>query len=129
MRSLSVDEVLYIHSRIIAASGGSSGVRDRGALESCVAQPLQSFDGTELYPDTVTKAGALAFFLSSNHPFIDGNKRIAHAALAVTLRLNGFSLVASVDEQEEVMLRLASGELSRVVFTEWVQAHVVRSRA
>lgn len=123
MRSLSVDDILYIHSRLIAQSGGSHGLRDLGALESCVAQPQQSFDGVELYPDMPAKAAALAFFLASNHPFVDGNKRIAHAALAVTLRLNGYALIASVDEQEEIMLRLASGELTRAAFSDWVQAH------
>jgi death-on-curing protein len=109
LRALSTDDVIYIHSRIIAQSGGSYGLRDRGALESSVSQPLQSFDGSELYPDTLAKAAALAFFLSSNHPFIDGNKRVAHAALAVTLRLNAYRLSASVDEQEHITLRLASG--------------------
>ena len=118
-----------IHSRVIAQSGGSYGLRDRGGLESSVAQPMQSFDGVDLYPDAPTKAAALAFFLVSNHPFVDGNKRVAHAALAVTLRLNGFLLVASVDEQERIMLRAASGELTRPDFAEWVQAHVVKPGA
>lgn len=92
------------------------------ALESSVSQPLQSFGGDELYPGTLEKAAALAFFLASNHPFIDGNKRVAHAALAVTLRLNGYRLSAPVDEQERIMLRLASGELTRAEFSEWVNA-------
>ena len=87
-----------------------------------MSQPLQSFGGSELYPDVRDKAAALAFFLASNHPFVDGNKRVAHAALAVMLRLNGYRLVATVDEQEEVMLRLASGELTREALTEWVRA-------
>ena len=123
MRSLSVDDVLYIHRRVVAQSGGSHGLRDRGALESSVAQPFQSYGGVELYPTIVEKASALAFFLASNHPFVDGNKRVAHAALAVCLRLNGFVLRASVDEQEAVMLRLASGEMRREELAEWVQAH------
>lgn len=125
MRALSADDVIYIHSRIIAQSGGSYGLRDRAALESSVSQPLQSFAGNELYPGTLDKAAALAFFLASNHPFIDGNKRVAHAALAVTLRLNGYRLVVPVNEQERIMMRLASGALTRAEFTEWVNAHAL----
>ena len=100
-------------------------MRDRGALDSSVSRPLQSFDGSELYPDILDKAAALAFFLVSNHPFVDGNKRVAHAALAVTLRLNGYRLLAPVEEQEHIMLRLASGELTRADFAEWVKARTL----
>jgi death-on-curing protein len=127
LRSLSVDDVIYIHAQVIAQSGGSYGLRDRGALESSVAQPMQSFGGIDLYPDIPAKAAALGFFLVSNHPFVDGNKRVAHAALAVTLRLNGHRLVASVDEQERMMLRVASGEITRAAFQEWVQMRALRS--
>ena len=123
MRTLSADDVIYIHARVIAQSGGSYGLRDRGALESSVAQPLQSFGGHELYPDVVGKAAALGFFIASNHPFVDGNKRVAHAAVVVTLRLNGYRLAASLDVQEQMMLRLASGELTRDEFSEWVSLH------
>jgi death-on-curing protein len=124
-----VDDVIYIHAQVVAQSGGSYGLRDRGALESSVAQPMQSFDGIELYPDIPAKSAALGFFLVSNHPFVDGNKRVAHAALAVTLRLNGYLLSASVDEQERIMLRVASGELTRAEFEEWVQIHALRPGA
>ena len=129
MRALSVSDIIYIHSRIIAQSGGSYGLRDRGALESSVSQPLQSFGGNDLYAEIVDKAAAFAFFLASNHPFVDGNKRVAHAALAVTLRLNGYVLAAPIDEQERIMLRLASGELTRAEFSEWVNAHVAAAGA
>ena len=118
--------MVYIHARLIEQSGGSHGLRDLAALQSSVAQPLQSFGGSELYPDLISKAAALAFFLVSNHPFVDGNKRVGHAALVVTLRLNGHFLIASVDEQERVMLDLAAGRLTREKFTQWVQAHAVR---
>lgn len=117
--------MIYIHAQVIAQSGGSYGLRDRGALESSVAQPMQSFGGIDLYPDIPAKAAALGFFIVSNHPFVDGNKRVGHAALAVTLRLNGYLLVASVDKQEKTMLAVASGEFQRAEFEEWVQMHVV----
>jgi len=60
-----------------------------------------------------------------NHPFIDGNKRAGHAAIQVFLMLNGYEIEASVDEQERVILQVASGELERKAFTQWLQAHIL----
>ena len=100
-----------------------------GRLSHQVSQPFQSFGGNELYPTLLDKAAALGFFLASNHPFVDGNKRVAHAALAVMLRLNGYRVHASVNEQEQIMLRLASGKLTRAEFSEWVNAHVLAAGA
>ena len=107
----------------IAQSGGAEGVRDWPALESSIAQPRQTFGGEDLYSSLVAKAAAIGFFLISNHPFIDGNKRVGHAALEVTLVLNGAELTASVEDQESVILAVASGELSLEQFTWWVQEH------
>jgi death-on-curing protein len=126
VRLLSVAEVTEIHLRLIAQSGGASGLRDAGALASSVAQPSQSFSGEELYSGLIQKAAAVAFFLASNHPFVDGNKRVAHAAMAVTLLLNGYAIQASIEDQEEVILSLAAGQLSREQFTNWVEQHAQR---
>jgi len=63
----------------------------------------------------------------ANHPFVDGNKRIGHAAMEVVLILNGFEVNASVDEQERVILSVASGELDREGFVRWLRTNVVRS--
>jgi death on curing protein len=81
IRFLSLREILILHERVAAVSGGGVGVRDLGLLESASAQPRQTFDGTDLYPSIVEKAVALGFSLISNHPFVDGNKRVGHAAL------------------------------------------------
>src|SRR6185437_9557527 len=113
MRYLSLAEVLVLHERVIAQSGGAAGLRDLGSLESALAQPRATFDGIELYPTLVEKGTALAFSLVSNHPFVDGNKRIGHAALETFLVLNGFELAAPVEEGERVFLALAAGTLER----------------
>ncbi len=84
-----------------------------------------TFGGQELYPTLVEKASALGFSLIRNHPFVDGNKRIGHAAMETFLVLNGYEIKASVDEQERVILQVASGEMGREAFTEWLRAHVV----
>ena len=124
MRYLSILEVFELHDRIISSSGGSRGIRDISALESAVNQPRQTFDQKDLYPDIVTKAAALCFSLVMNHPFVDGNKRVGHAAMETFLILNGYEIIASVDEQERVMLELASGKMSRINFSEWLNNQI-----
>lgn len=124
MRCLSVEEILELHRRVLAASGGSSGVRDLGAVESAAAQPRMSFGGRDLYLGLAEKAAALGFSLVCNHPFVDGNKRIGHAAMETFLVLNGWELNSSVDEQEQTILSLAGGQMNREQFTAWVASHV-----
>jgi death-on-curing protein len=126
MRYLTLGEVLELYHRIIKQSGGAQGIRDLGALESALAQPRMTFGSQELYLTLVEKASALGFSLIKNHPFVDGNKRTGHAAMETFLVLNGFEIDASVDEQEQIILQVASGELERDDFTAWLRAHVVR---
>lgn len=128
IRSLSIDEALFVHARLIEHSGGSLGLRDRGALESALAQPAASFGGQLLYPDVVDRAAALGHALISNHPFIDGNKRVGHAAMALYLRLHNLRLSQSIDGQEDVVMRLASGTMARDDLRDWVTSHVVPLR-
>lgn len=124
MRYLSLVEALALHKEVIGASGGISGVRDLGALESAINQPRTTFAQQELYPDLASKAAALCFFIVMNHPFIDGNKRTGHAAMEVFLILNGHEIKSGVDEQEKIILDLAAGKLDRENFTRWVKNHI-----
>jgi death-on-curing protein len=123
MRYLTLGEVLALHRRILAESGGRPGLRDLGAIASALAQPRVSVGGQDAYPTLADKAAALGFSLIRNHGFIDGNKRIAHAAMEIFLVMNGMELRASVDEQEQFMLALAAGEVSREALAEWLRAH------
>ena len=123
MRYLTLSEVLELHGRVMEQSGGVVGILNLSALESALAQPLMTFGGEELYPTAIEKASALAYSLIQNHPFVDGNKRTGHAAMEVFLVLNGFEIRASVDEQERIILEVASGKLSRAEFAAWLGAH------
>jgi death-on-curing protein len=124
VRYLSLEEVLELHRMVMQQSGGASGLRDLNVLESALAQPRMTFGGEDLYPSFVEKAAALGFSLVRNHPFLDGNKRIGHAVMETFLILNGYEIQASVDEQEDLILRLAAGELDRVAFTDWLRLHI-----
>lgn len=123
-RYLTFAEVLELHQSVLERWGGAGGIRDINALESALAQPRQSFGDADLYPDLPSKAAALCFSLVLNHPFIDGNKRIGHAAMEVFLLVNGHEFRAPVDEQERIVLDLAAGQLSRDAFLEWVKHHI-----
>ena len=109
---------------IVSQTGGSHGLRDEGALESALAQPQMTFGGQDLYPGLAEKTAASGFSLISNHPFVDGNKRIGVAAMILFLRANGFDLSGGVDEQEAVVLRVAAGEMPREEWAAWVQSHL-----
>lgn len=122
---LTTTEVIQLQDWVIQQSGGSPGVRDHGLIDSAVRQPEATFGGQDLYPTLIEKAAVLGYALARNHGFIDGNKRIAHAALETLLVRNGHELNAGVDEQEAVFLDLAAGTLSRDDFTEWVRTHIV----
>ena len=123
IRYLTLSEVLALHGELLATSGGAAGIRDLGRVQGALAQPMATFDGVDLYPSLFSKAAALGFSLIQGHPFVDGNKRIGHAAMEVFLVLNGFEIDASVDEQERVVLAVASGSLTREAFTDWIEQH------
>lgn len=89
MRYLTLGEVVELHRRLLATTGGARGIRVLGSLESALAQPKATFDGADLHPTLADKAAALGFALVANHPFVDGNKRVGHAAMEVFLVLNG----------------------------------------
>jgi len=124
MRYLSVGELLELYRRVIEATGGGFGVRDLGSLLSSLAQPRMTFGDSDLYPSLPEKAAALGFSIVMNHPFLDGNKRTAHAAMELFLRLNSHELVAPVDEEETILLGLAAGTLPREEFTTWIVSHI-----
>jgi death-on-curing protein len=127
IRFLTLNQLLIIYRKVIEQTSGSPGVRDHSALVSALAQPRMTFEGKDLYPTIVEKAAALGYSLIQNHPFIDGNKRVGHAAMEVFLILNGYEIEASVDDQEKIIIQLASGNITRNDFLNWLKKHVIAS--
>jgi death-on-curing protein len=125
MRFLTVGEVIDLHRALIAQSGGSQGIRDLRLLDSALGQPKATFDGEDLHPTLTEKAAALCVSLVQNHPFVDGNKRVGHAAMATFLVLNGLEIVATVEEEEEIILQVAQGTLDRPFMADWLLTHTV----
>ncbi|MEP7378031.1 MAG: type II toxin-antitoxin system death-on-curing family toxin [Chloroflexota bacterium] len=116
---LVIDEA---HFRQIREHGGAYGLRDENALESALARPMQRwhYDETASVTDL---ASTYAYGLSANHPYIDGNKRIALIAMVAFLERNGHVLTASNAEAAGVMLALAAGDLSESELAAWVATH------
>jgi death-on-curing protein len=124
MRYLALPEVVELHRRLLEATGGATGIRDLGALESALAQPKMTLAGSDLYPTLAEKVAALCFSLVGNPPFVDGNKRVGHAAMETFLVLSGAEIDAGLDDQERVMLALAAGRLDRGQLADWLRQHL-----
>ena len=123
MNYLYPKQVLYLYQRIIQQSGGTIGLRDEGLLESAVYRPQASFGGQDLYPDLFSKAAALGHSIISNHPFVDGNKRVGFEAMRLMLQLNGHDLHASLDAKFEFVTDIAKGKLSEQAIADWLKRH------
>lgn len=119
---LDAREVRAIHLELLAEHGGLSGIRDEGLLESALARPqnLLAYGS----PSLSELAAAYGFGLAKNHPFLDGNKRTALAAVAVFLDVNGYELAAPQAEAVTTVLRLAAGELSEAQLAAWITANI-----
>lgn len=119
---LSLDEALAIHQRLVEEFGGPSGVRDLGLLESALFRPRTGY-----YEDLAAMGAALFESLLMNHPFLDGNKRVAFFATDVFLRLNGWRLAVEADEAHGLIGLLERGEADFDRLCPWVRAHVTRT--
>lgn len=119
---LDSDALLAAHDEQLAEHGGASGIRDIGMFESALARPKNQAAYGE--PDAAALAAAYAFALAKNHPFIDGNKRIALVALESFLVLNGFNLIADDGQATLVILSVAAGSFGEEELTTWIRKNI-----
>ncbi len=122
---LAIADVTEIHAQVIAAFGGLAGVRDHGLLESAIAAPRATAFGASPFADLIEVAAAYLFYLCRNHPFHDGNKRVAMATSIVFLRLNGVEPAPDSDAWESLILEVASSKHDRQQTTERLRALVI----
>ncbi|MBR9989058.1 MAG: type II toxin-antitoxin system death-on-curing family toxin, partial [Gemmatimonadetes bacterium] len=124
---LSMTVILAIHSDQIREHGGSLGVRDKGLLESALDRPRNRFH-YERESDSAQLAAAYGFGIAKNHPFIDGNKRVAFQAMYVFLGINGRTITADEEEVVRLVLALASGDLTEDELVEWLRTNTAHRR-
>lgn len=127
MKYLSVEQVLFIHSRLIDETDGSHGVRDLVLLQEAVSRPKATFGGKDLYPDIFHKAAALMGSLIKNHPFIDGNKRTAITSVAIFLQKNGRLLETTQKELELFTLSVATSKTSFDDIVKWFRHYSLKT--
>ena len=125
MIRLSKPQILLLHKQLIAETGGSSGLRDEGMLDSALNAPFQTFGGEDVYPSLQQKAARLCFGLVKNHPFVDGNKRIGAHVMLVFLALNGIELQHTQTELSDIILQLAAGTIQSSDLLNWILTHQI----
>ena len=125
MIRLSKSQILLIHDQLLSETGGSSGLRDEGMLDSALNAPFQTFGGEDVYPSLQQKAARLCFGLVKDHPLVDGNKRIGAHVMLVFLSLNGIELQHSQAELSDVILQLAAGEIESEDLLHWILSHQI----
>ena len=116
--------IIYFHEQLIDLYGGTTGIRDKGLLDSALEQPKLMFGGSYLHDSIPKMAAAYGFHLCMNHPFIDGNKRIAFVAMDTFLQMNGYEISAAEKETYGTIIKLASGELTKKELTDWLETNI-----
>jgi death-on-curing protein len=122
---ISIELVINLHEIIINKFGGSHGIRDIKALESAIARPFMTFDQQDLYPSPIEKASALIESLISNHPFIDGNKRIGYVLVRYYLLENKMDIKASQSDKYDFVMTIAEGKSSIEKISSWISDHTI----
>ena len=110
MIKFSKEIVLSLYKLMTDKTSGTVGIRDEGMLSSALEAPFQTFLGVELYPSIIQKAARLGYGLVSNHPFVDGNKRIGVFVMLVFLRVNSINISFSDEEIIDIALNTAAGK-------------------
>jgi death-on-curing protein len=121
-RWLDTTIIIDVHAEQLALFGGPEGVRDMGLLESALGRPINKFAYGE--SDFAALAAAYAFGIARNHPFVDGNKRAAFAAIIVFLGLNGIDFDVPSEAATAMILSLASGEVGEEGLARWISDHL-----
>ena len=115
--------VVSIHANQIRLYGGTAGIRDIGLLESALAQPRVSAGGKLIHKSIFDKASAYGFHLCKNHPFVDGNKRVAFVVMFLFLHKNGWLINTSEEAAYEMVIGVAEGKSSKPKLSNWLKDH------
>ena len=118
--------VLTIHTDLLQRYGGKAGVRDRNLLESALAQPRMTMGGKYAHKTIFEKAAAYGFHICMNHPFVDGNKRVAFVLMDIFLQKNGWEIIADEEESYTMMISLASSKSTKFQLAAWLKEHSAR---
>ena len=120
-----LQDIYELHAQLENAFILSPGVRDENLLASAVYAPFQTFMGNDLYPSIYDKAAQLCYGLANNHPFTDGNKRTALHSMYVYLIINGFDIISTQQNVENLIIDVAAGNITNVELAQWLKENTV----
>ena len=120
-----IQDIYELHTQLENTFVLSSGVRDENLLASAVNTPFQTFMGNDLYPSLYDKAAQLCYGIANNHPFMDGNKRTALHSMYVYLIINGFDIMATQQDVENMIIDVAAGNMTNTELVQWLQKNIV----
>ena len=121
-----IQDIYELHNQLEEVFILSSGVRDENLLASAVNTPFQTFMGNDLYPSLYDKAAQLCYGIVKNHPFTDGNKRTALHSMYVYLIINGFDIIATQQEVEDLIISVAAGNMRNVELAQWLRDNTIQ---
>lgn len=120
-----LQDIYELHKQLEDEFVLSSGIRDESLLISAVNSPFQTFMGSDLYPSIYDKSAQLCYGIANNHPFTDGNKRTALHSMYVYLIINGFDIIASQQDVENMIIDIAAGNMTNTELVQWLQKNTV----
>ena len=126
MKTISLEELLVFHKKIIEKTGGSKGIRDLNLIESALNRAFVTFESKDLYKDIIDKIAAITYGLINNHGFVDGNKRIGIAFMLFLLKLNELKIRYSQKELIKLGLGIADGLITEENLRNWIRHHEIR---
>jgi death-on-curing protein len=128
LRFIPFDVALAIHADLLRRYGGKQGLRDSKLLDSALAQAKMTMGGKFVHRTVFEKAAAYGYHVCGNHPFVDGNKRVAFVLMDMFLLNNGWEITAGEEEAFLTMMALASGQLTKAQLAAWLKEHSSKIR-
>ena len=122
---LTIQDIYELHTQLENTFILSPGIRDKNLLASAVNTPFQTFMGNDLYPSIYDKAAQLCYGIANNHPFIDGNKRTALHSMYVYLIINGYDIIATQQDVENLIINVAAGRMHNTELSKWLQDNTI----
>lgn len=120
-----IQDIYELHTQLENTFILSPGIRDKNLLASAVNTPFQTFMGNDLYPSIYDKAAQLCYGIANNHPFTDGNKRTALHSMYVYLIVNGYDIIATQQDVENMIINVAAGRMHNTELSKWLQEYTV----
>ena len=124
MKVLKLENIILFHEKLVKETGGSTGIRDTGLVESALNRAFMTYDGMDLYSSNFEKIAVIVYSLINNHGFVDGNKRIGISVMIILLKLNNINISYTQQELIELGLKIAEGTFKEKDILNWIKERI-----